>query len=831
MLLSTKYMREAPSSERGETPCDLRGLSARRFGDATIAASVLLLGSAGEVETFEESRGGEPPHGWACWLPSRGEDYLSWLSRQPDATEAGLESVRAVLRGDASSARTSTAVGEAAAERWVDITVQATGSASPAFVAIHVDVTEARRTAALQALQDDVLASLAAGRSTSVLLEQLVRAVERQLPMLRCSVLRLDNDGKHLRLGAAPSLPKAFSSLLNGIAVGPQAGSCGTAIYRREAVIVSDIATDPLWVDVASLVLGHGLRACWSFPLFPVQQEGAPEDAPLLGALAFYSETTRSPDAWCQRVATWAAHLASLALELERRHLALRESEHRLQTLADASPVGMFRTDRAGSCTFVNRRWCAIAGATQADALSDRWTGAIHPDDRARVYAAWSQAVKAGSCFQLEYRFLAKNGACTWVLGSAEPERGDDGEVAGFVGSITDITDRKVSEIELRASNERFATFAATTNDTLWDWHVPTSQIWWSPTLSRLLGHAQPAPETGLAWWREHVHPGDLGRLERRVADVRSGRQLGWDDEYRLRRADGSYADILDRGQVLPDGAGAPVRMVGVLTDISRLKEAEMALRELNYGLEQRVETRTAELAAANRELEAFSYSVSHDLRAPLRAIDGFSRIVMEDYGAALCPDATDYLAEVRRSTRRMGELVDDLLVFSRLGRQLLRRQRVDADAQMREAFSTVRAAADDVAGRRLELTVAHPLPPCDGDASLLQQVWLNLLGNAVKYSQGRDRSRVEVGFSTSEVETTYFVRDNGVGFDMQYAHKLFGVFQRLHRAEDYEGTGVGLAIVQRIVHRHGGRVWAEAEIDAGATFYFTLPTTGPLPS
>lgn len=241
-------------------------------------------------------------------------------------------------------------------------------------------------------------------------------------------------------------------------------------------------------------------------------------------------------------------------------------------------------------------------------------------------------------------------------------------------------------------------------------------------------------------------------------------------------------------------------------------------------------------LETANRELEAFSYSVSHDLRAPLRALDGFSRILVEDFSTDLPPDATRFLGLVRANAQKMGQLVDDLLAFSRLGRQPLNKQKVAPADLARQALADLSFARQ---GREIEITIGN-LPLCDGDPALIKQVFINLLANAIKFTGSRAVAKIEVGYlpppphtdgssadgakgRAGAAQNVYFVRDNGVGFDMRYADKLFGVFQRLHRAEDYEGTGVGLAIVQRVIIRHGGRVWVEAAVDQGATFYFSL--------
>ena len=264
------------------------------------------------------------------------------------------------------------------------------------------------------------------------------------------------------------------------------------------------------------------------------------------------------------------------------------------------------------------------------------------------------------------------------------------------------------------------------------------------------------------------------------------------------------------------DAEGRALFLVCISTDISARVADEQRIRALNENLEEQ----KAALEAANRELESFSYSVSHDLRAPLRAIDGFSLMLLEDYGTKLEPEAQRYLATIRAGSQRMGQLIDDLLAFSRLGRQPLKRVKVDMEHLVGVALPE---ALTEAAGTTPVITV-NPLPSSRGDPMLLQHVWTNLLANAVKYSSRVETPEIAVGASRDGDEVVYYVRDNGAGFDMQYAHKLFGVFQRLHGQEEFPGTGVGLAIVHRIVTRHGGRVWAESVPGRGATFYFTLP-------
>lgn len=266
---------------------------------------------------------------------------------------------------------------------------------------------------------------------------------------------------------------------------------------------------------------------------------------------------------------------------------------------------------------------------------------------------------------------------------------------------------------------------------------------------------------------------------------------------------------------------------IGMLAE--SFNEMLAQIQSLNEELERRVRQRTAQLQAANKELEAFCYSVSHDLRAPLRHIDGFVALLKRSTGDSLPEKSQHFLDTIASSAKQMGRLIDDLLVFSRMGRAEMKETRVDLDGLVEETIASLRP---EIEGRNV-IWKREPLPVCQADPAMLRQVLINLLSNAVKYTRPRDPAEIEIGsrVDTGSREIVLFVRDNGVGFDMKYIDKLFGVFQRLHSDEDFEGTGIGLANVRRIVSRHGGRTWAEGEIDGGATFYFSLPNPNTIPT
>jgi PAS domain S-box-containing protein len=378
-----------------------------------------------------------------------------------------------------------------------------------------------------------------------------------------------------------------------------------------------------------------------------------------------------------------------------------------------------------------------------------------------------------------------------------------------------DVRERK----EAVAISEQLAAIVESSDDAIIGKDLQGVVTSWNAGAERTFGYAAHEME-GQPIMR--LIPKERQREETEIIDrIRQGQSVRHFETVRLRK-DGRPIEISVTVSPIKDDRGRIIGASKVARDITERRKAEDKIRELNADLERRVEERTAQLETANKELEAFSYSVSHDLRAPLRGMDSFAQMLQEDCAERLDAEGKRMLNVVSSEAKRMGQLIDDLLAFSRLGRQQMENISIDMSVLARTAFESVAATAcTSVRMVRFEL---KSIPPARGDLALLRQVFANLIGNAVKYSSKQAAPVVEVGGWSGDGETTYYVKDNGVGFDEKFSHKLFGVFQRLHSEEEFEGTGVGLAIVQRVIHRHGGKVRAESRLGSGAAFYFTLP-------
>jgi PAS domain S-box-containing protein len=503
--------------------------------------------------------------------------------------------------------------------------------------------------------------------------------------------------------------------------------------------------------------------------------------------------------------------------QIQTQDSALRASEARKGAILDSALDGIISIDHEGKILEFNPPAERMFGHARAQVLGRDMAELIVPPslrEKHRRGLAHFLATGQGPVLgkRLELTAMRADGAEFPVelsitrIGLEDP--------ATFTGFVRDITERKREE----AVRSQFAAIVASSGDAIISKSLKGLIISWNPGAEKLFGY-QACEVVGQPMML--LIPTERAAEEKDIlARIARGEHIDHFETVRIRR-DGKLINVSVTVSPIRDSAGGIVGASTIARDITERKQAEEEIRRLNAELEQRVTARTAELQAANQELEAFSYSVSHDLRAPLRAIAGYSRMFLEDYERQLDTEGKRVLGVVQSETERMGQLIDALLDFSRLGRKQMKSAPVDMTAL---AQSVVRELLSRHGAVKPQVTV-NALPPSRGDEALIRQVLVNLVSNALKFTRHREGPLVEIGGQNDAEANTYHVSDNGVGFDPQYSDKLFGVFQRLHHQDEFEGTGVGLALVQRIVHRHGGRIWAEAQLGKGATFYFTLPT------
>ncbi len=519
------------------------------------------------------------------------------------------------------------------------------------------------------------------------------------------------------------------------------------------------------------------------------------------------------------------------ALAEAKEHEERKKAEEELQaaslyarTLIEASLDPLVTISSEGKVMDVNKATEEITGVSRERIIGSDFSDYFTEPEKAR--AGYKKVFSDGSVKDYPLAIRHITGRATDVLYNATTYKNERGEVQGVFAAARDVTELKKAEeglreahrtleqqvaertADLQESRERLSLALTSSGMGTFEWDIAKDRRHFDDYVYLLFG-INPEGFSGTAEeFFQVIHPDDR-KVVQDALNKAAEQDKSYETEYRTIWPDGSVHHITARGKVLRDSAGRPLRMIGVCWEITERKQAEMELKD-----------RTRQLEDANRELESFSYSVSHELKAPLRAIEGYSRRLMEKYKSTLDDGAARMITVIQGETEKMGVLIEDLLSYSKVLSNGMTLSEIDMDKLANEVWNGIRAANKK---RELEVKVAGLLPGF-GDRTLIGHVLFNLLSNAVKFTKNRVPGIIEMSSYTEPGNVVYCLKDNGVGFDMAHYDRLFGLFHRLHDREEYEGTGVGLAIVQRIINRHGGRVWAESEPDKGATFYFSLP-------
>ena len=519
-----------------------------------------------------------------------------------------------------------------------------------------------------------------------------------------------------------------------------------------------------------------------------------------------------------------------IRLRAQAAAVARERSEAALRAFVNALPEPAFLIDANKVCLAANEAMAARLGRTVDELLGHNLFSFV-PGPVAETRSARIDEVLRSAKALVFYDERQGRHYANHIF----PGFDSAGRVWAIAGVAIDITEVTLAEQRLSRREELLRFGFEVVRMGVWEWDPIEDRVILSPELLRQVGGVNvAAPEGTLASFLNALHPDDRGPAEASVRDCAAGRTAGLHVKYRVHRpSDGEFHWYEAWGRMFPDARGRG-RIVGTLLDISadvaagarereahdQIRSSEERYRLLADQLERRVAERTAALSSTNRELESFCYSVSHDLRAPLRSIDGFSQALIEDYGNDLDDEAKKYLGIVRSESQRMGRLIDDLLNLSRVTRSNMNRAPVNLGDLALEVLESQRRREPT---RHGEFIIAPNLI-VSGDPGLLRIAVDNLLSNAWKFTRPRAIARIEVGETMADGKRTFFVRDNGAGFAMEHAGKLFEPFQRLHTMADFEGSGVGLATVSRVIRRHGGNVWAQAKAGEGATFFWTLP-------
>ena len=581
-------------------------------------------------------------------------------------------------------------------------------------------------------------------------------------------------------------------------------GPTGTAVRTAEPSICRNMLTDPAFAPWREEARKRGYASSICLPLLSGRNP--------LGVINIYS---RQPDAFSEDEVNLLKELAgdlAYGITFLRMRAAHAQAEEALRALAEqyttlqaTTLYGFWLVDDRGRLIDVNEAYCLMSGYSREELLELSVSDLEAAEKADETRRHMNKVIESGSDrFETQHRTKDGNTLDIEVSTTYLADKG------WFLVFLRDISERKQAEKALRESEKKMNRAQEIAHLGSWELDLVNNHLAWTDEVYRIYG-LQPQ-EFGATYeaFLAAVHPDDRAAVDVAYSTSLSEGRNSYEIEHRIvRKQNGEVRVVHEKCEHVRDGFGRVIRSIGMVHDITERKEAERVLEE-----------RTAQLEEINRELESFSYSVSHDLRAPLRAIDGYVRMILRRQGDKFDEDTLSKFNVIRTNTQMMGKLIDDLLSLSRLGRKDMTMSTLN----MNDLISDVWKELQIITPERNMMLTLHSTPPGYGDRTLIKQVFFNLLANAVKFTKDRNIAYIEAGGYVDENEDVYYVKDNGVGFNMEYHDKLFGVFQRLHSSEDYEGTGVGLAIVQRIVHRHGGRVWAEGKENGGATFYFTLP-------
>lgn len=612
---------------------------------------------------------------------------------------------------------------------------------------------------------------------------------------------------------AAPSLPKGYTKAIEGSAIGENTGSCGTAAFKNETVIVSDVQNDPRWENYKHFGSKYNFNSCWSIPITNRTGE-------VIATFANYYQDSRKPTEKELNTIERAQQLITLLFEKFNHLERLKRSNERFQHVNRATNDAIYDWDVAQDNIDWGKSFERIFGHSvdKSKFTVDDWFNKIHRDDLKSIKKDFEQFINnpKQTLWKAYYRFQRKDGTYAHVEEIGSIIRKKDGHAKRMIGVIRDISEIKLAQQEIETSNEHFKNVVKATNDAIWDWDIKSNSFYYGIGYKTLFGIDIEKEEKNFDTWKSRIHPDDFEQLMENVNTVLYNPDISnFESSYRFLKNSGEYAYVTDRGVIMRDEDGNAIRLIGAIKDVSQQKEYEASLQQLNKDLEEHAK----ELAVSNAELEQFAYVASHDLQEPLRMITSFMARLDKKYSHLLDEKGKRYIYFAVDGAERMRQIILDLLEYSRVGKHEDKLKAINLNDLIEEIKTLFKKLIEE---KNAEITYDN-LPVISFYKTPLLQVVQNLINNALKYTKNEIPPKIHISVETGRNEYTFAIRDNGIGIEEAYLEKIFVIFQRLHTKEAYSGTGMGLAIVKKIIENLGGKIWVTSTPGEGSAFYFTI--------
>lgn len=696
--------------------------------------------------------------------------------------------------------------------RWVETTVTnlMDDPAIKGFVANSRDVTEKLRSQELEDLERKILEM---NFKKGLRLKQILNFYLEKLETIKHNaffIIRKLENGK-LYNWASGGAPANLVEVLEGRKIKEENGICELSFKGKASKIlkIEDAIDSPL----KTIALENKIDCCWSFPIIDSKGE-------TLGIFSvFYKNDPLPEKSQEKRTIRRTIGLLQLIIEFHLNEIALKRSNQRFKFVNQATEDAIYDWDVVNDELQWGDGFYKMFEYERDGSHSniDNWSSRVHPDDIVTVERDLEASLKNKNVnrWNSEYCFRKADGSYLDIIENGYIIRNEEGEAIRMIGVLRDVTNIKAYEKELENANERYRFATKATSDAIWDYNAEDESVVWGAGFENLFGFKLKNLKPDLSPWYENIHPDDRKRIDESFQQAVSDNTEIWEEEYRFKNVHGQYLDVFDRGFIVRDKNGIAKRMVGAMQDITRKKQYENSLEKLNLDLKKRAK----ELAISNAELEQFAYVASHDLQEPLRMVTSFLTQLEKKYGDVLDEKGLLYIDFAVDGAKRMRQIILDLLEFSRVGRTEDKLETVDINDVLDDVKHLYRKKISD---KKVKI-ITETLPVIEAPKSPIRQVFQNLISNAIKYSKEGISPEINIKHNETEDFWEFTIQDNGIGIEQEYFDRIFVIFQRLHRREEYSGTGMGLAVTKKIIENLGGKIWLESLEGEGTKFHFTI--------